>query len=107
MSDNLHTTWARLYNAIDCLASGNGSIQERVRDACIYALAPLRANEFPEELQKEFEMVEKELTKEQLSEDEGSVTATTKVMSEEKASEIARKIVSIYDKIARKYCSED
>jgi len=101
MSDNLHTTWARLYDAIDCLASGKGSIQERVRDAYIYPLAPLRANEFPEELQKEFEMVEKELTK------EGSVAATTKVMSEEKASEIARKIVSIYNKIARKYCSED
>lgn len=65
------------------------------------------AREFPQELQKEFEMVTKELTKEQPSGNEGSVAATTKVMSEEKASEIARKIVSIYDKIARKYCSED
>jgi NADP-dependent 3-hydroxy acid dehydrogenase YdfG len=52
-------------------------------------------------MRNDFEEITRELTAVEPSGDEGSVQATTNAMTDIKASEIAEKIVSIYDQITR------
>ncbi|MEL7405608.1 MAG: hypothetical protein AAFN00_01380, partial [Cyanobacteria bacterium J06558_2] len=70
--------------AVRILATSTDRIQERVGDAYIHLL-PLMKDEFPTDLQSDFDKLKQELTKVQPSGTEGSVKATTKVMTDDKA----------------------
>ncbi len=95
-------TWEKLHDAVLTLASGTGSIQERLCDAYVYSLIRLqKQDDFPVEMRDDFEVIQKELTAVQPFGEEGSVKASTNAMTDDKASKIAEKIVSMYDKITR------
>ncbi|MEA5617900.1 hypothetical protein VB711_08620 [Cronbergia sp. UHCC 0137] len=100
---SLNYTREKLYSAVEILASSNESIQDRLHSAYINALIRLHEpNDFPEELREEFNEINKRLTEIQATSNEGSVQATTTKMSEEEAGNVAEKIVTLYDQIARK-----
>jgi hypothetical protein len=83
-----HVTAAQLLIAVERLASSNGSIGERLHD--IYLIMnKLKETDFPEELQDPFlEIMAKLETN----------------PKDEQASEVAIRIVRLYDKIVRDYC---
>lgn len=95
-------TWEKLYAAVLILASGTGSIQERLCNAYADSLMRLQdRNDFPVEMRDDFEAIQNELTAVQPLGDEGSIKASTNAMTDDKASEIAEKIVLMYDQITR------
>lgn len=99
---SLSYTWQKLHAAVLILASGTGTIQERLCDAYVDSLIRLHdPNDFPLEMRKDFEAIQKELTAVPPSGNEGSAKASTNDMTDDKASEIAEKIVSMYDEITR------
>ena len=63
-------------------------------------------DDFPEHMRHDFEEIARELTAVEPIGDEGSAAASTSVMSDIRASEIAKKIVSMYDDITRMYAVE-
>jgi hypothetical protein len=94
--------WQKLHEAVDTLASGRGTIQQRLRRAYAHSLMLVRPEEhLPEELRGEFEAVCHELTKVPPTGDEAPSAATTGVMTEPEASKIASRIVSWYAGVTR------
>lgn len=101
-----HTTWERLYRAVSDLAAGTESVQDRLCSACL-ALSPLKVEEFPEELQADFEALMREMSEREPSGNEGRFKATANFLSNEIAEQMAQKIVDMYDTVARKFCVPD
>ena len=99
-----HTTWERLFMAVENMASGNESIQKRLCGAVLH-LCPLHVKDFPEKLQPDFKAILDETTK--VDGPNGSIEASTNAMNDEQASEVAKKIFHLYDEIARNYCQPD
>ena|SRR5215216_5083911 len=94
--------WEKFHVAVLCLASGRGSIQDRLANAFVSALIRLEPKEdLPPELQTEFSSIVEEMTKVGPTGDEGSIMATANIMPAERASAIAEKIVEMYDTITR------
>ncbi len=93
----IDNTWERLYISVGMLASGQESIQVRLFWALMH-LAPLQVRDFPEELQEAFKEIRDEMAR------VGSIEASTRAMNDEQASKVAKKIVHLYDAIARDYC---
>jgi hypothetical protein len=81
-------TAAQLLIAVEILASGNGSIGERLHD--IYSIMDkLNETDFPEELRDSFLEIKARLETD---------------LRNEQASEVAVRIVRLHDKIVRDYC---
>jgi len=81
-------TAVKLLIAVESLASSNGSIGERLRN--IYLIMnKLEGTDFPEELRDSFLEIKAKLETDP---------------RDEQASEVAIKIVRLYDKIVRDYC---
>lgn len=87
----------KLWQAVDCLVSGTGSIQERLESAALY-LIRLEPNndEMPKELHLELEAILLDLTKMAAKGDEGKISATLRFMSDEEGSKLAGRIFSLY-----------
>jgi hypothetical protein len=101
---SLSYTWEKFHVAVSSLASGTGSIQERLCNAYTYSLMLLevhKPDDLPAEMRDDFEQIVRELTAVEPVGSEGSVQASTNAMTDLKASEIAEKIVSLYDEITR------
>lgn len=101
---SLNYTWEKFYVAVSSLASGTGSIQERLCNAYTGSLMLLNIhepNDLPADMRNDFEEITRELTTVDPVGDEGSVRASTNAMTDMKASEIADRIVSLYDRITR------
>ena len=86
------TTWERLFTAVCMLATGSDELQKRLYCALIHLL-PLHVEEFPKELQAEAKELRGYC-------DKKSVYS----MTDEEASNVASKIVHLYDVVARDYC---
>lgn len=99
MSYPTHTTWERLRTAVEALASGTESLQERLYSAAL-ALTPLKIEEFPEELRDRVPLVSRPGV-------QNFDRENLKSLSDEDARKLAEEIVSIYDNIAREYCVPD
>lgn len=96
-------TLLKLREAVLTLATGQNSIQDRLCNAYRCYLLFLNPNDFPEDLQNHFIKVQEDLTQVEPSGDEGSIAATTRAMSVEKADEITEMIVFIFEQVAYKY----
>lgn len=85
----------KLFYSVILLASGLGSLQERLASAYIDQLRLIQPNKLltviSEELKKELEEKLSKITEELI--DDGQIETTLKVMSDEKAREIAEEIV--------------
>ena len=111
MTRKSHTTWARLYSAVNDLATGRGSLQNRLYYAFV-TLSHLKTEAFPEELQADFESVKQALTSVNPGTDKSlgeveRIEATALAMDDSSAEAMAKKIVDIFNRIARKYCQDD
>jgi hypothetical protein len=83
-----HATAAKLLIMVESLASGKGSVRGRLHD--IYLIMnQLKETDFPEELQDSFLEIRAKLETDP---------------RDEQASEVAKQIVRLYDKILRDYC---
>jgi len=91
-----HTTWERLFIAVQGLASGTENIQKRLYYAMIHIL-PLQIKEFPEDVQEDVKEIRERLWKKE------SLDLEFQDIPEDEAREIAEKLVSIYDAIACDY----
>ncbi len=105
MSHKSHTTWARLYSAVNDLATRRGSLQNRLYYALV-TLSHLKVEVFPEELQADFEFLQRELAKAHPAENEDPIEVITRGMDDVKAEKMAKKIVEMFNRIARKYCDD-
>jgi len=91
----------KLMQAIDTLATGTGTIQDRLGGAALY-LIRLKPEDFPEgDLRKLFQGVKDDLTFEPAKGDEGTIAATLRITDDEDARAIAKRIVSLFHGIGR------
>ena len=105
MTHKSHTTWARLYSAVNDLATRRGNLQNRLYYALV-TLSHLKAETFPEELRADFEFLQQELAKARPKEGEDPIEVATRNMDDVKAEKCAKKIVEMFNRIARKYCED-
>ena len=79
--------WERFYFAVRSLV-GPGALRERLHEAFMNHIFPLRREEFPEEMQDEFQRLYERLREQSH-------------LSDDELVECAREIVRMYDKITR------
>lgn len=88
----------KFWQAVDVLATSDGSIQERLAGAALY-LTRLQPGDVPEEQREMFTTVMRELTKEPAAGNEGTIAATTEKLSAEEGKKLAGRILSIYTEL--------
>lgn len=98
-----HTTWARLQSAVSVLC-GLNSLQKRLEGACS-ELLPLKAEEFPQEISKDYENLMRRIDAVDDPEKNGKIYVFCEQLNDEDAEEIAEQILGWYDTVATKYCS--
>jgi hypothetical protein len=82
-------SWERFYLAVRSLA-GPGALRDRLREAFKNHIFPLRREEFPEEMQDEFQWLYERLQEQSH-------------LSDDEVVECALEIVRMYDKITRRH----
>jgi hypothetical protein len=95
----------KFYMAIRALAIGDGRIKDRLFNAYIYHLNG-RHLQIPEEWQAEFENIIVELTMVKPKGTEGSVKASLELMTDDRATEIADRLLSMFLEIHEMYLSK-
>jgi len=96
--------WEKFHMAVMSLVSGSDNIQDRLFNAVAYNNFGGLKGEWTckeTDVREKFLDLMGELEREELFGDEGQWKATTSGMSEDKASELAKRIVDIYDEITR------
>ncbi len=102
---SLEYAWEKLYITVRNLASGTGSIQERLADAYIsggYILGLGTQNELPTDLQPSYAAINRTMTRVPAQGDEGDIVATTRQMSDDEAVEVAEQIVDLFNEVAHR-----
>jgi hypothetical protein len=100
---SLAYAWQKTYLAVRGMATGNGSLQQRVGEAFTSSLCLLnRENVTPDVFHRVGE-VKLRLTCVPAKAGEGDVTATIATMSDDEARSIAEEIVDIFDSVAKTY----
>lgn len=94
--------WEKFYAAVHSLATGEGSLQERLGYACSGALVRLRDEDLPREMRDEFKELMSALTREEAKGEEGTIAATMHVMDSAEARKHADTILSMYDQLAKR-----
>jgi hypothetical protein len=95
-----HTTYSRLYGAVDALAVSTDSLQKRLEGAG-QSIMHLKGEDFPGDLQIDFENIMKSLTnKDAELEGEGKLAATARQLTDDDAAKIASSILNLFDSIA-------
>jgi hypothetical protein len=90
----------KLSRAVDALAIGTGSIQQRLADAGYHFCVLSLEQDVPEWMQEEYSDVDAELTKIPDT-DIGSIRATVRTLSDEEAKSLARRIVAMHGEVCR------
>jgi predicted amidohydrolase YtcJ len=86
-----HYTREKFWQAIHMLATGSGSIQERLAFAADPLTRLHEPDDLPEEYRQEFDAVCRELRK-----DGGDIVETTRKLTDEECRRVAERIVSLY-----------
>lgn len=87
--------WELVYKATRRLAIGNSDIKTRLVDAFI-ELSGLKKDELPTKLWQKFSSLYDEVTATHAIGDEGSIEASIRKMSDERATEIAGEVFGIF-----------
>jgi hypothetical protein len=92
----------KLYTAVNILATGQGTVQERLGSAYRNSLTRLRGmeKESPEGIRPDLEQLEKALTREKPTGNEGTIEATIRTMESDEATRHAERS-SARDSVAR------
>ena len=99
----LDYVWEKLYTAVNILATGQGTIQERLGSAYADSLIRLRGieNDIPDEIRPDFEALGKALTRVKAEGNEGTIIATIRTMEVDEASRHAETILHMFDVVAK------
>jgi hypothetical protein len=90
----------KLWQAVDCLATSSGTIQQRLESAAMFLIRLNPGDQsLPSELHGEFESIYHDLTKTTAQGSEGRIQATLQLMSDEEGSKLASRIFSLYTKL--------
>lgn len=81
--------------AIDALATGKGDLRERLYNAIISGLQPLKEDDVPEDLRQQLTELQETYSLPGAIGDEGRIKATLDSMDDDQLGELARKIVSL------------
>ena len=94
--NDYHYGREKLYLAVNTLATGTGSIQERLESVAIgwIGLAPSFPDLLPANLMPELKAITEQLTKVQGH--DGAIRATMQAMSNEEGAELAERVLSLY-----------
>ncbi|KQP35949.1 hypothetical protein [Methylobacterium sp. Leaf100] len=92
--------WEKTMVAVTSMASNPDSIQERVAAAYVDSLMHIEPErDLPDDLRPLLAEIKAALTDTPAVGDEGRVAASARAMGREKATDVARKIVDLYDKV--------
>ena len=97
----IETAWERLFVAVNYLASASGSIQYRLDCAYSRCLAPLMRAELPEAIRAELHQVIAILAGTDNQTNEQAIRQNIGRLREADAKEAARRIVSLFNLVAR------
>lgn len=96
----------KLYSSVLSLMKGSDSIQERLFNA-FKSFSSLKLDDFPEnfpeDLQKDFEEIQTELMKIKALRDEGRLKAAQKGLSDEQANHLSERILNLFILITERY----
>ncbi len=101
---SLDYAFEKLSVAITGMATSTASLQERLANAYIFGLHTIGLDvnaDLPPDLRSSYREIEKSLTKVPAQGDEGTVAATTRVMSDEEARRIIEQICYLSDEVAQ------
>lgn len=84
----------RMRLALVALSGSSNSMQKRI-ELCVFQLLPLRAEDFPEEMQSEFEYIVNFLSASGSPSSGGSLREVTKALTDEDAKEVIERIVDL------------
>jgi hypothetical protein len=94
----------KFYLAVNLLASSRLPIKQRLIEAFRDQLSSLQLDQLPEDVRDEFELVFNHVTKEpDRTGNIGTIAATINTFSEEEASEIASKVVSMFMRVEKAF----
>jgi hypothetical protein len=97
----LEYAWEKLTIAVMGMAASPESIHERIASAYVGSLIRIDPGQhLPPDLRPLFEEIRTALTETPAQGAEGSAVASARAMSTERATEIARKIVSLYSRVS-------
>lgn len=102
---SLEYAWEKLYITVRALASGTGSIQERLADAYLsggYLLDLARGDDLPADLLPSYDAINARMTRIPAQGDEGSIVASARQMGDEEAKELAEQIVDLFNEVAHR-----
>jgi len=102
---SLEYAWEKLYITVRNLASGTGSIQERLANAYLsggYILNLAKGDDLPPDLLPSYEAINERMTRTPPQGDEGSIVASTRQMSDEEAVKVAERIVDLFNEVAHR-----
>jgi hypothetical protein len=96
----------KLYNSVLLLMKGSDSIQDRLLNG-FQSFSSLKLDDFPkdlpEELQKDFEEIQNELINVKALRDQGKVKASLRILPDERANDLAKKILNLLIKTTERY----
>jgi hypothetical protein len=92
--------YEKFWVGVQTLATGSGRIKERLESAYVHSLIRVNPEDLPGDLGIRFNSIQDEITKLPAVRDEGTAAATLKEMSEERACQIAKELVEIYEALA-------
>ena len=92
----------RLLAAVECLATGNMPIQERLVSAMM-AMSALQAKDFPKDMRPDYLALWAEMTSFDSKGKDASIRATVSKMSDEVAEQYARRIVALLGELADRH----
>ena len=99
--------WEKSYLAVRGMATSPKRLQERLGDAYVFNLTHIRAENVTPDVWLRLQHVEQALTHVPAKGSEGTVAATTAVMNDDEALQLAIEIVNIADQIAADYREDD
>src|SRR5450755_969459 len=101
---SLDYAYEKLSVAVTDIATSTDSLQNRLANAYIFGFHTIGLNvntDLPPNLRSLYRDIEKNLTKVPAQGDEGSVVATTRVMSDDEAKKLIEQIVYLNDEVAQ------
>lgn len=100
---SLAYAWQKTYFAVRGMATGGGSLQQRIGEAFTSSLCLLNRENVTPDIFHRVGEVKLRLTCVPAKAGEGNVTATIAAMSDDEARSIAEEIVDIFDAVAKMY----
>ena len=95
----------KLYAAVRSMATSTEPLQVRLANAYLFGFHTIGLDvnaDLPPDLRASYREIEKELTKVPAQGNEGTVVATTRIMSDNEARKLIEQIVTLYDDVTQR-----